>query len=130
MESQFNTLLSSYRDNYIEYKLTGNQSNQTAYLSSKQGIDNILSSLQGEVNENKQQISAGYSDESKANMQKLHDQMRTGKLDFSSSKDQLEAAKMRSQGTNTLSIPVGPDLTNYYIAAGVLSGIALLLSIF
>lgn len=129
MESQFNTLLSSYRDNYIEYKLTGNKSNQTAYLSSKQGIDNILSSLQGEVNVNKQQISAGYSDESKANMEKLRDQMRNSKLDFSSSKDQLEAAKMRSEVTNTTA-PITPDLTNYYIAAGVLSGIALLLSIF
>lgn len=130
MESQFNTLLSSYRDNYIEYKLTGNKSNQSAYLSSKQGIDNILSSLQGEVNTNKQQISAGYSDESKANMEKLHDQMRNGNLDFSSSKDQLEAAKMRSEATNVATAPVGPNLTNYYIAVGVLSGIAILLSIF
>lgn len=129
MESQFNTLLSSYRDNYIEYKLTGNKSNQTAYLSSKQGIDNILSSLEGEVNTNKQQISAGYSDESKANMSQLRDQMRTGKLDFSSSKDQLEAAKMRSEVINTTTT-ITPDLTNYYIAAGVLSGIAILLSIF
>lgn len=130
MDSQFNTLLSSYRDNYIEYKLTGNKSNQTAFLSAKQGIDNIINSLQGEVNTNKQQISAGYSDESKANMQKLHDQMRNSKLDFSSSKDQLEAAQMRAKAmTDTVTV-VNPELTNYYIAAGVLTGIAILLSIF
>ncbi len=128
MDSQFNTLLSSYRDNYIEYKLTGNKSNQTAYLSAKEGIDNIISSLEGEVGTNKQQISAGYSDESKANMQKLHDQMRNTQLDFSSSKDQLEAAKMRSEATTTTA--VSPDLKNYYIAAAVLSGIGILLSIF
>jgi hypothetical protein len=128
MDSQFNTLLSSYRDNYIEYKLTGNRSNQSAYMSAKQGIDNIISSLEGEVSTNKEQISAGYSDESKADMSKMRDQMRNSKLDFSSSKDQLEGAKMRSQGMTTTA--VNPDLKNYYIAAGVLSGIAILLSIF
>lgn len=128
MDSQFNTLLSSYRDNYIEYKLTGNRSNQTAYTSAKEGIDNILFSLEGEVNGNKKQISAGYSDESKANLSKLHDQMRNSKLEFSSTKDQLEAAQMRSQGMTTTAI--NPELNNYYIAAGVLSAVALLLSIF
>jgi len=128
MDSQFNTLLSSYRDNYIEYKLTGNKSNQTAYLSAKEGIDNIISSLEGEVGSNKQQIAAGYSDESKMKMQELRDQMRNTKLDFSSSKDQLEEAKMRSEATTTTA--VNPDLKNYYIAAAVLSGIGILLSIF
>lgn len=128
MESQFNTLLSSYRDNYIEYKLTGNKSNQTAYMSAKEGIDNILSSLEGEVGTNKQQISAGYSDESKASLTKLHDQVRNSNLDFSSSKDQLEAAQMRSQAMTTTAI--NPDLKNYYIATAVLSGIGILLSIF
>jgi hypothetical protein len=128
MDSQFNTLLSSYRDNYIEYKLTGNKSNQTAYLSAKQGIDNIISSLEGEVGSNKQQIAAGYSDESKMKMQELRDQMRNTKLDFSSSKDQLEAAKMRSEATTATA--VNPDLKKYYIAAAVLSGIGILLSIF
>lgn len=128
MESQFNTLLSSYRDNYIEYKLTGNKSNQTAYLSAKQGLDNIITSLEGEVNENKKQISAAYSDESKKDMQQLHDQLRTSKLDFSSSKDLLEAAKMRSEVMTPTS--VNPDLKNYYNVAGVLSVIGILLSIF
>lgn len=128
MESQFNTLLSSYRDNYIEYKLTGNKSNQTAYLSAKQGLDNIITSLEGEVNENKKQISAAYSDESKKDMQQLHDQMRTSKLDFSSSKDLLEAAKMRSEVMTPTSL--NPDLKNYYNVAGVLSVIGILLSIF
>lgn len=128
MESQFNTLLSSYRDNYIYYKLNPNVSTKQAYLGAKQGIDNIIASLEGEVNTNKKQISAGYSDESKANMQKLHDEINIGKLNFSSSKDQLEAAKMRSDVANNTMVT--PELNKYYIAAGVLSGIAILLSIF
>ena len=55
MDSQFNTLVSSYRDNYVQYKVTGNTKFQSAYESAQQGIQTILNSLENEVSNEKQE---------------------------------------------------------------------------
>jgi outer membrane receptor for ferrienterochelin and colicin len=125
MESQFNTLISSYRDNLIEYKLTGNPTNKTAYTSAKEGIDNIIMTLQGNVNNNQSEISGYYNEDTKKRLSDLHEESKNSKLGLSSVKDQLEAAKMRSNVT-----VVTPDISNNVMIVGLMALGALVLSIF
>jgi len=42
MDSQFNTLTRSYHDNYVQYKLTGNQKYKVAYEAAQSGLDAII----------------------------------------------------------------------------------------
>jgi hypothetical protein len=60
MENQFATLTKSYYDNFLEYKLTGNESNQKAYMSAEQGIQSILNGLNDEVNAQSNSIASFY----------------------------------------------------------------------
>ena len=52
MDNQFTTLSRSYRDNYLQYSLTGNNTYKTAYEAAKQGLDNIIQSMTTEVETN------------------------------------------------------------------------------
>ena len=128
MDNQFNTLVSSYRDNYIEYKLSGKDSNKKAYTSAKEGIDNIIANLQAAVNNNQSQISGYYNEDTKKRLNQLHEESKNSKLQLTSTKDGLETAKMRYDTTPTDLITV--DMTKYYIAVGVLTVVAVGLSLF
>ena len=60
MDNQFTTLTKSYYDNFLEYKLTGNESSQKAYMSAEQGIESILDGLGVEVDSQSSAISNFY----------------------------------------------------------------------
>ncbi len=128
MDNQFNTLVQSFRDNFIEFELTGNPTYKTAYLSAKQGIDNILASMQGQVNTNQSGLNTFYSEENQAKIKQLQEAVANNQLELTSSMDQLTAAKMRAEaGPET---DITPSLTNYYIAIGVMSVIIIALNIY
>jgi hypothetical protein len=49
MDNQFNTLMRSYHDNYLQFKLTGAQKYQTAYEAAEKGLDSIILSKNKQV---------------------------------------------------------------------------------
>ena len=49
MDNQFNTLMRSYHDNYLQYKLTGNPKYQIAYEAAEKGLDSIILSKNKKV---------------------------------------------------------------------------------
>lgn len=126
MDNQFNSLVQSYHDNYVQYKITGSQNYQTAYEAAKQGLDTLVGSLQGEVNTQRQQFADFYKSGVEHKLLEQDQQNRLLQRGIVSEKDEIEAAKMRSSGTvvslNTVS-------TWQYVTVGVLSAIVLGLSL-
>lgn len=126
MDKQFTTLRSSYYDNYLQYKLTGNASYQNSYMSAEQGIQSILSSLQDQINTQNQQISSFYNTDVEGKLRDDQSKIRNAQKNILKESDAVTAAQMRNQPL-TSSIPSIP--TSYYIAGGALIATAFLLSV-
>jgi hypothetical protein len=125
MDKQFTTLRSSYYDNYLQYKLTGNQSYQNSYMSAEQGIQAILSSLQDQINSEKQQISSFYNTDVEGKLRDDQSKIHSAQRNILKESDAVTTAKIRNQPlSSSFSIP-----TSYIISIGVLSGVAVLLSV-
>ncbi len=119
MDSQFNSLVQSYNSNYVQYKVTGKPSYQTAYESAKQGIDSIIAQLQEEVNAEKADISDFYK--SGIEQKIIDNQQKNQKLQSGivMEHDEITAAKIRSE--QSAPEPVAPPVTTYqYVTIGVL----------
>lgn len=125
MDKQFTTLRSSYYDNYLQYKLTGNQSYQNSYMSAEQGIQSILSSLQDQINTQNQQISSFYNTDVEGKLRDDQSKIRNTQRNILKESDQVTAGNMRLQPL-TSSIPDIP--TSYYISIGALIATAFLLT--
>lgn len=122
MDSQFNTLIRSYHDNFLQYKLTGNPSYKQAYESAQQGLDTIVSSLEQQNTEQKKSISSFYSEDVEGRIRDLRSQTRDTEHKLVSENDQVVAAEMRSKA-----VAPQPSNTLYYVLGGVaLLGIGLL----
>lgn len=126
MDSQFNSLVQSYHDNYVQYKITGSQNYQTAYEAAKQGLDTLVGGLQNEVNAQRQQIADFYKSGVEHKLLEQDQQNRLLQRGIVSEKDEIEAAKLRSSGTVISSNVVS---TWQYVTAGILGAIALGLSL-
>ena len=124
MDKQFTTLTSSYYDNYLQYKLTGNSSYQNSYMSADEGIQSILSNLQDQINAQNQQINSFYQSDVEGKLRSLHSDIQSAQRTIIKEKDSATAASMRTQSSssNFGSIP-----QSYYISIGSLTAIALLL---
>lgn len=119
MDSQFNSLLQSYNSNYVQHKVTGKPSYQTAYESAKQGIDSIIAQLQDQVNTEKSQIADFYKsgvEQKLIDQQQNNQQTQSGIL---TENDEIIAAKIRADQP-TPPPPVAPISTAQYITMGVL----------
>lgn len=124
MDSQFNSLIQSYNSNYVQYRVTGNQTYQSGYTSAQQGLDSILSQLQEEVDNEKTRISDFYKSGIEQTMNTLQQKNRKLQRGIVSEKDEIVAAEMRN--THPLPAPSSPMLTTtQYVALGVL-GVAIL----
>jgi CHASE3 domain sensor protein len=113
MDNQFNTLTRSYYDNFLQYRLTGNASYQQAYQSAQQGLDQIISGLEQQNAEQKQNISGFYKQDVEGRLRDLQSQTRDTQRKVVSENDQVIAAEMRAQGLSTES-----SNTLYYIIGG------------
>lgn len=122
MDSQFNTLIRSYHDNFLQYKLTGDSGYQNSYKSAEQGIEAILSSLRSEVQGQDSEISSFYNDDVEGRLRELKSDTRKAQASLATDKDSLETAQIRGVGAEPQS------LTSRYIALGVLGAIAIGLS--
>jgi hypothetical protein len=123
MDKQFTTLKSSYYDNYLQYKLTGNASYQNSYMSAEQGIQSILSSLQDQVDIQNRQITDFYNTDVEGKLRNLQSNIRSSQRNMLKESDEAVAASMRNVPSSTsFSVP-----QPYIISIGVLSGAAILL---
>ena len=125
MDSQFTTLTRSYHDNYLQYAMTGSTSYQTAYEAAKEGLDNIISTLQSEVDSQNDTISNFYKSGTEGKLRDLKSQTTDAKRAIVSGHDELIAAQMRIVPQST------PSVTNYlpyYVTAGALTVAAIVLN--
>lgn len=124
MDGQFNTLVRSYHDNYIQYKITGGQSYQNAYLSAQDGIQSILNSLQQQVSDQQSQISDFYKSDVEEKLRDTQSGITKYQKKIVRTEDEIEAAKMRSE-TSLPSPPIQTPLMGQYIALSILGVVAL-----
>lgn len=125
MDSQFNSLLRSYSDNYIQFKVTGNSRYQQGYTAAQQGIETILSQVEDTVNSQKEQIADFYKSGVEQKMLDLDQKNRFLQRGIVSEKDEQTAAEMRQIPT----IEMPAIQTWQYIALGVLGATAIGLSV-
>lgn len=126
MDNQFTTLTKSYYDNFLQYKLTGNESNQKAYMSAEQGIQNILSGLTDQVNSQNDSITNFYKSDVQTKLKTIRSDIQSTQRDIVLNKDSLAAAEMR---TPTSTAPVSESIpTSYLFMTGALLVIGALLS--
>jgi hypothetical protein len=124
-DGQFSTLARSLRDNYLQYKLTGSKSAESAFTSAATGIEAILADLQTSVDAQKAQISDFYKTDTEGALKALRTESHSLQHGIVEQKDRLTAAQMRQ--SQTPSVPT-EDLTSRYIAAGVLLGATILVA--
>jgi len=122
MDNQFNTLIQSYHDNFLQYKITGGTSYQNSYQSAQEGIEKIIQSMQSEVDSQKKQIGDIALSEEK--LRDLASEERNSQKRLIKERDQYIAAKMRS----TQLIPETYSVNPKYITVGVLGLILLVLN--
>jgi predicted aminopeptidase len=125
MDSQFNTLLRSYHDNYLQYKLTANSSYQNAYQTAQTGLDNIINQLQTTSDQQQSEISSFYKQDVEGQLRDLQSKQRKLQKNILEQTDELTAAKHRLESPAPVT---SADYTGYYIAIGVMAGIAGIMS--
>ena len=119
MDSQFNSLMNSYNSNYVQYKVTGNKSYETAYNAAKQGLESILNNFKEQVGTEKKDIADFY--QSNADQKAIEAGQKNRKLQrgILLEKDEIEAAKIRNE--QPAPTPVAPLITNtqYFLLGGL-----------
>ncbi len=127
MDNQFNSLIKSYSDNYIQFKVTGNSSYQNGFTSAQQGLDSIIQQLQTQVDAQKQKISEFYKSGIEQKITDLEQRNRFLQRGIVSEKDEIVAAQMRSETPSSVALPsIQPW---QYLALGVLGITAVGLSV-
>jgi hypothetical protein len=128
MENQFTTLTKSYYDNYLEYKLTGNQSYQKAYTSADQGIQTILTNLRNDVKTQNDIITNFYNSKVTDKILDNRSEIEKTQATLVENKDKVTTAEMRYPAVINQTSPEGPVVpTSYIVATSVLFVIAGLL---
>uniref|UniRef100_A0A6C0F2N5 Uncharacterized protein n=1 Tax=viral metagenome TaxID=1070528 RepID=A0A6C0F2N5_9ZZZZ len=116
MDNQFNTLMRSYHDNYLQFKLTGNTKYKIAYESAEQGLDAIVLAKNRAVQSDAQNIETTLGTDAENKMKDVKSQsvhLGQGLVDQN---DEEVAAQMRNIATNDAPV----SLTTQYIILGVL----------
>lgn len=124
MDNSFNSLLRSYSDNYIQFKVTGNKRYADGYTSAQQGLDNIISQMDQQNSSNKQSLADFYKSGVEQRLTNASQQKAFLGRNLIEQKDEATAAMMRQSGSFTPTIQ-----TWQYIALGVLGATAIGLSV-
>ena len=119
MDKQFNTLVRSLHDNYVEYKVTNKPSYQSSYESAQQSIEGIIADLSDEVAKNKAVIADFYKSGVEGKLKEMQAQNKTLQRGIVNEHDLSETAKIQ------LPSSVSPVLTSQYITLGVLGAFML-----
>jgi hypothetical protein len=117
MDNQFNTLMRSYHDNFLQYKLTGAQKYQVAYEAAQKGLDSIIVSRNQGVESDAKNIQNTLGADSENKMKDIKSQSIHLGHGLLEQRDEEVAAKLRN-----VSAPSAPpvSLTTQYIILGVL----------
>jgi len=114
MDSQFHSLENSFSTNYVQYKVTGNNSYQNSYNAAKQGLETILANLENDVNASTNEINDFYKSGIEQEIGKLSSSNRKLQKGITVENDSLIAEKSRNQQGFQTGIT-----TTQYISAGV-----------
>lgn len=123
MDNQFNTLIRSYRDNYLEYKITGDTKYQNAYMAAKDGIQRLLDSLQDAVDTQKRKIADFYKSGAEQDLIESDYTESQLRQDMIAQSDALKAAELRV----STPAPSFSLTTTQKITMGVLGGVSIVL---
>jgi hypothetical protein len=122
MDNQFTTLSRSYRDNYLQYSLTGNNTYKTAYEAAKEGLDNIIQSMTTEVKTNSTNLKNAVGADAASLFRDNQDSLSNVGGAIHKQKDRVVAAQMRQPPA-----PPSPSyITQYLVISGLLGTIVLL----
>lgn len=122
MDNQFTTLSRSYRDNYLQYSLTGNQTYKSAYEAAKQGLDNIIQSMTTEVETNSTNLKNSVGADAASLFQDKQAGLDNVGTAIHTQKDRVVEAQMRQPA-----LPPAPSYISQYLAiSGLLGAIVLL----
>ncbi len=119
MDSQFNSLMNSYNSNYVQYKVTGKKSYETAFNAAKQGLETILNNFKEQVGSEKKDIADFY--QSNADEKAMEAGQRNRKLQrgIILEKDEIEAAKIRNLEPSAQPVPALVTNTQYFLLGGL-----------
>jgi hypothetical protein len=116
MDNQFNTLMRSYHDNYLQFKLTGNAKYQIAYEAAEQGLDAIVLAKNQAVQSDAQNIESTLGTDAENKMKDVKSQSVHLGQGLVNQNDEEVAAQMRNIATTAAPV----SLTTQYIILGVL----------
>lgn len=122
MDNQFTTLSRSYRDNYLQYSVTGNKTYKSAYEAAKQGLDNIIQSMTAEVQTNSQNLKNAVGADAASLFQDQQAGLGNVGAAIHKQKDRVVEAQMRQPPA----APAPSYITQYLVISGLLGTIVLL----
>jgi hypothetical protein len=114
MDSQFNTLIRSYHDNFLEHRVTGEDRHKTSYEGAREGIENILKNLNDDVQNKQIALSDFYRSGVRDNLREL-------KQSLAEQNDIQIAAQKRQEGKGA----IASSLRWQYIGLGILGAATL-----
>uniref|UniRef100_A0A6C0CGJ6 Uncharacterized protein n=1 Tax=viral metagenome TaxID=1070528 RepID=A0A6C0CGJ6_9ZZZZ len=124
MDSQFNTLIQSYHDNYIQFAVNGDTKYQTAYQQAEDSIKKLIQEKQDELNSAESNIQSMLGDQTQQQIRNNFSILNEIGIDIHNQQDRLTAANMRSN----IQLPTGPT-TNTYIWIASLLGVIVVLQL-
>jgi len=125
MDNQFNTLMRSYHDNYVQYKLTGAPKYKTAYEAAQTGLDSIVVAKNKAVESDAQNIQNTIGADAENKMKDIKSQSVHLGQGLVNEHDQEVAAEMRlGAPTQTASSPIFQ-----YVAIGIMVATIVALSV-
>jgi len=116
MDSQFNTFVQSFSNNYIEHKITGDSKYESAYKSAREGLDKIVSQMDENVQNQRKAITNFYDSGIIQKIQESETNNRLLQRGILTEMDEIVASKMRESSPNP---PTKTITTSQYIILGV-----------
>jgi hypothetical protein len=116
----FAQVLEAYRTNYLEYKVTGNAANKTAYENAQIWLTQYLGSLNKQVQDSASYINGFVSDYARANpeIQKYTKDLANVRKEGPKLQDKYETSRLLDQEKE-----ITPDWTAYYVKAVITAGL-------
>lgn len=124
MDTQFNTLIRSYHDNFLEYRLTNKPSNQDAYKKAEADIIALLTDMKTRNEKAQKDISDFYKNDVQGNLSKIKNETQETQKKLLTLNDQVISAEMRIEPQTP---PVDNTLRNKFISIAAIIVVASLL---
>lgn len=129
LSPEYAQMLNTFRDNYLQYKMTGTMAHRTAYETAQRSIEAYIAQLRTRADTNATEIQSFVDEYATANPElvALQSELRTIKEETPRLRDRYETEKRVGN------VQTAVDTTLYYakgVIVLVLAGIAFLVSLF